>query len=89
MPGDTGKGKRSQSIATRSGSVDEGAEYTAEEVRYLKAVEAFKTRARCRFPTAVDLLRVAVRMGYRPPCEVAGLAVQPRESCEQRVAGEV
>lgn len=40
-------------------------EYTAAEAEFLREVEAWKKKHRCQFPTAVELLRIAVGMGYQ------------------------
>lgn len=55
-----------RSIATSgTGESNVGSDYSPAEVDFLRAVEQFKQRARVRYPSAVDLLRLAVRMGYR------------------------
>ncbi len=41
-----------------------GAEYTAEEVEFLKAMDAWMHRVHCRFPTFVEVLNVAKALGY-------------------------
>ena len=44
-----------------------GADYTDEETEWLRTVERWKKVNRVRFPSAVDLLRLAKAMGYRKP----------------------
>ncbi|QEL19230.1 hypothetical protein [Limnoglobus roseus] len=61
MAGDVGKGKRQESIARRSGSAEEGTLYSEDELRFLQSVEEFKRRGKVRFPTHVDLFRLAKR----------------------------
>ncbi|QEL18597.1 hypothetical protein [Limnoglobus roseus] len=45
--------------------------YSDDELRFLRAVDAYKAKNRVKFPTAVDLLRVAVSIGYRLPDETS------------------
>ncbi len=44
--------------------IDVGANYTPDELEFLKAVEAWKRRTRRQFPTCVDYLRIALELGY-------------------------
>lgn len=44
---------------------DDGSGYTADEVEFMKAVEAWQRRTGNRFPTAADVLRIARSLGYR------------------------
>lgn len=60
---------RSESNAKAFGAANTGADYTPQEIAFLKAVEVFKRRHRVKFPSFVDVLRVACEMGYRPPGE--------------------
>ena len=40
-------------------------DYSDEELEWLKAVDYFRRTRQLRFPTAVDLLRLAKALGYR------------------------
>lgn len=48
-------------------AVSVGGEYTADELEFLRAVEAWKKRTRTRFPAVSDLFRIAISLGYRKP----------------------
>lgn len=43
----------------------DGSDYTAEQLAYLVAVEAFKRKHQVRYPALTDYLRIALEMGYR------------------------
>ncbi|QEL19221.1 hypothetical protein [Limnoglobus roseus] len=75
MAGDTGKGVRHDSIALQSNSAEGGVTYTDDELRFLRAVDAYKAKNKVKFPTAVDLLRVAVSIGYELRGSPGNLAV--------------
>lgn len=82
------RGGRPRSIATSgTGEAHVGADYTPAEVEFLRAVEQFKQRARVRYPSAIDLLRLAVRMGYAPPGPVVTTGAETREDRASRVEG--
>lgn len=44
---------------------DDGSEYTEEEVTFIRAMEEWMRRTRCKFPRFTDVLRVAKSLGYR------------------------
>jgi hypothetical protein len=56
---------RKGSHATFFGELNTGETYTAEEIEYLKAVDAWKKLHRVRFPSNIDLLNIAKSLGYR------------------------
>ncbi|QEL17670.1 hypothetical protein [Limnoglobus roseus] len=85
MAGDTGKGVRHESIALQSNSAEGGVMYSDNELRFLRAVDAYKAKNRVKFPTAVDLLRVAVQVGYRPPEDVPHFAPAVHNPADQIV----
>jgi hypothetical protein len=39
-------------------------DYTADEVEFANAIQNFKVRTGCRFPTNSDILRVLCTLGY-------------------------
>jgi hypothetical protein len=46
-----------------------GAEYTPEEVQFLRALDRWQRRTHTRFPTATEVLAVAVSCGWRRALE--------------------
>lgn len=44
-----------------------GAEYTTEEVEFLKAVDAYRLKTRTRFLTATDYMKILIKLGYSRP----------------------
>lgn len=47
-------------------------EYTVEELEFLKAVDRYKREKRRPFPTACEMLKIAVALGYRRVVEPGG-----------------
>lgn len=48
-----------------------GSEYTPAEVAFIRAMEQYQKRTRRRYPSFVEVLRVAESLGYRrvTPCD--------------------
>lgn len=61
-PGPRTPGVEDTSHATSR--VEVGANYTADEFEFLKAVEAWKKQTRRQYPACVDYLRIAMGLGY-------------------------
>lgn len=48
-------------------SVNVGAEYTKDEVEFLKAVDAYRIKTKTKFLLATDYLKILVKLGYSKP----------------------
>lgn len=48
-----------------SHEINMGADYTEEEVEFIKAMERFMREKKRRFPTFVEVLQVAKSLGYQ------------------------
>lgn len=56
--------RKKQSKGVRSICFD-GQDYTADEIEFIKAMEAYKRRTKRKFPTFTEVLAVAKSLGYR------------------------
>ncbi len=53
------------SLRFSPGFYRDGSEYTEDEKEFIMAVEEWRKRYRCRFPTSTNLLAIAKSLGYR------------------------
>jgi hypothetical protein len=65
-----------QRKAFGSHEINMGADYTEEEVEFIREMDRFMREKRRRFPTFVEVLRVAKSLGYRRnPTEKTSLII--------------
>ncbi len=65
-----------------------GANYTEEEVEFLKAMERYMEAKHRRFPAFTETMAVLISLGYRKIAEPTALPVYQRESVSDDVTHE-